>query len=112
VNQVGKARTIALILCVGAFALLSMGADSCADSAKKAEKASSQLEKASTPNKQIDQQVSSIALGSSVADVEAKMGKPDNEQEMNSAYSKDVYLYYGQWQLTFTNDKLDSKNKY
>src|SRR4051812_18525502 len=107
-----KVRYAALIVCVGAFALLSIGADSCADSAKQAEKASSQIEKSVTPNKQIDQQVASIPLGSSVADVESKMGKPDKEQEMNSSYSKSVFLYYGQWQLSFTNDKLDSKNKY
>lgn len=106
-----KSRFAALILCLGAFAILTQ-AESCSDSIDKANKAADKLDKMSTPNKQIDKQVASIPLGSSEAEVRAKMGKPDSEQEMNSTYSKDVSLYYGQWQLNFTDDKLESKNKY
>ena len=101
----GKRRFVALLLCVGAFGLLSIGADSCSEAADD-------LEKKTTNNPEINKQVAAVPLGASVAEVEAQLGKPDDRQEFNTSAGKDESLYYGQWQLNFTNGKLESKNKY
>ena len=95
---------VAMALALMAF-MVATQAESC-------QKATDQLNKSVTPNAAIDAQVSGLALGQSESGVIATMGKPDSTQTMQDTSGTTDELYYGQWQLTFTNSKLDSKNRY
>jgi hypothetical protein len=89
---------------------LAIGAAGCTEDV---EKELDQLERSTTNNKALNRKVAKIPLGSSIESVKQKMGKPDNYQVSKTAgLGKSEYLYYGQWQLSFTNGTLDSKNKY
>ncbi len=91
---------------------LAGGVLGCAE-AEKLEKSLDKLEKSTTNNKALNNRVAKISLGTSVDSVKAKLGKPDSYQVSKTAgLGKSEYLYYGQWQLAFTNGKLESKNKY
>jgi hypothetical protein len=96
------------VACVAATAL-AVGATGCTE---EAERELEKLERSTTNNKALNRKVGAIPLGTSVESVKARLGKPDNYQVMNSSYGKTEFLYYGQWQLSFENGKLDSKNKY
>jgi hypothetical protein len=100
------------VLGVGAVALLGVASSGCTEELEQASKAADKLEKMSTENPELDKQVRGISLGTSVDQVQSELGTPDSRQEMNSSYAKSEYLYYGKWQLTFTDGSLDSKNKY
>lgn len=99
------------LLAVGLGALtLGIGVTGCTE---EVEKELDKLERSTTNNKALNRKVAKISLGSSVDSVRAKLGKPDSYQVSKSAgLGKMEFLYYGQWQLGFTNGKLDSKNKY
>jgi hypothetical protein len=105
-------RNIWLLPSLLVFAALTMGQDSCSESVDKANKAAEDLEKKVEPNKQIDDQVKQLSLGMSIDDVRAQMGPPDDSQVSKSQYGTLQYLYYGQWQLGFTDGVLDSKSKF
>jgi outer membrane protein assembly factor BamE (lipoprotein component of BamABCDE complex) len=79
---------------------------------EEVEKEFDKLERSTTNNKALNKKVASVPLGSSVESVRAKLGKPDSYQVMNNEFGKTEYLYYGQWQLSFEDGQLDSKNKY
>ncbi|MDQ3724384.1 MAG: hypothetical protein M3335_00600 [Actinomycetota bacterium] len=96
------------IACTAAVAL-AIGVTGCTE---EAERELEKLERSTTNNKAMNRKVAAISLGSSIESVKAKLGKPDNYQVMNSSYGKTEFLYYGQWQLSFEDGKLDSKNKY
>lgn len=104
-----KRRTVGAVLAVAALGVGSMGLAGCTE---EVEKELDKLEKSTTNNKQLNRKVASIPLGASIEEVKAKLGKPDNYQVMNTQYGKTEYLYYGQWQLSFEDGTLDSKNKY
>jgi hypothetical protein len=109
-----KTKYLIPALMVGA--LLSMGADSCSEDLEEAEKASDKLEKLTEPNKNIDRQVQNVELGMTIDQVRSEMGPPDDQQVSKSQYAGTSttlqYLYYGQWQLGFTDGVLDSKSKF
>ena len=88
---------------------LAAGVTGCTE---EAERELEKLERSTTNNKTLNRRVAAIPLGSSVDSVKAKLGKPDNYQVMNNNYGKTEFLYYGQWQLSFEDGRLDSKNKY
>jgi outer membrane protein assembly factor BamE (lipoprotein component of BamABCDE complex) len=56
--------------------------------------------------------VKSLELGNSKDEVVSIMGKPRDTQRMESEFGTDVSLYYGSWQLNFTDGVLDSKNRF
>lgn len=89
--------------------MVAVGAAGCTE---EAERELEKLERSTTNNKALNRKVAAIPLGSSVESVKGKLGKPDDYQVMNSSYGKTEFLYYGQWQLSFEDGKLDSKNKY
>lgn len=97
------------------FSLLAGGA-SCSDQlerdSRQLDKASKDLERITDNNPEINKAVAQIELGSTVKEVEAQLGKPDDRQIFQSSYGEDVTYYYGQWQLSFSGDSLESKNKY
>jgi phage gpG-like protein len=89
---------------------LAFAAGGCTE---EVEKELDKLERSTTNNKALNRKVGAIPLGTSVDQVRAKLGRPDDYQVSKTAgLGKSEYLYYGQWQLSFTDDKLDSKNKY
>ena len=88
---------------------LALGVTGCTE---EAERELEKLERSTTNNKALNRKVGAIPLGTAINSVKARLGKPDNYQVMNSSYGKTEFLYYGQWQLSFENGKLDSKNKY
>lgn len=95
-------RRLALIAC----AVLALGALAGCSSLEK-------LEKSTNNNKALNRKIGKIPLGTSVESVRAELGKPDSYQVSKSAgLGKTEYLYYGQWQMAFTNGMLESKNKY
>ena len=99
-----------IVVAIAALATLSLGAVGCSE---EVERELDKLERSTTNNKALNRKVAKIPLGASLDSVRAKLGKPDNYQVSKSAWlGKLEYLYYGQWQLSFTNGKLDSKNKY
>ncbi len=98
-----------MVLIAIAAALIAISGSGCTE---EVEKELDKLERSTTNNKALNRKVAAIPLGTSVESVKAKLGKPDDYQVMNSSYGKSEYLYYGQWQLTFENGTLDSKNKY
>ena len=104
-------KKLAIVLALGVFALATQ-AESCAESAKDLEKAGDDLERMTEPNPELDAQVRAIPVGSTYDEVVAELGKPDDKQEFHSASYDDVTVYYGQWQLSFSDDKLESKNRY
>jgi outer membrane protein assembly factor BamE (lipoprotein component of BamABCDE complex) len=53
-----------------------------------------------------------VELGMTQDEVVAIMGKPRDKQRMESEFGTDVSLYYGSWQLNFTDGVLDSKNRF
>lgn len=90
--------------------LLGAGAVGCSE---EVERELNAIERSTTNNKALNRKVAKIPLGSSIDSVRAELGKPDSYQVSRSAgLGKSEYLYYGQWQLSFTNGTLDSKNKY
>ena len=59
---------------------------------------------------------SQIALGMSEEEVQAVAGAPESSQHTEDTYGTSDYWYYGVlstdgWQLSFTNNKLDSINQ-
>jgi hypothetical protein len=89
---------------------LGVGATGCTE---EVEKELDKLERSTTNNKSLNRKVASIPLGTSVAAVKSKLGKPDSYQVSKSAgLGKQEYLYYGQWQLAFSNGDLESKSKF
>jgi hypothetical protein len=103
-------RRLAVVV-LGVLAL-GGGVVGCAES-KKLEKSLDKLERSTTNNRALNREVATIPLGSSIDSVKSKLGRPDNYQVSNTAgLGKTQYLYYGQWQMSFTNGTLDSKNKY
>jgi hypothetical protein len=40
------------------------------------------------------------------------MGPPDDSQISKTEFGTTQYLYYGQWQLSFTDGVLDGKSRY
>lgn len=53
-----------------------------------------------------------IELGMTKAEVISIAGKPRDVQRMRSELGLDESLYYGSWQLNFTDGVLESKNRY
>lgn len=99
-----------IVVAVAALTVLSLGTVGCSE---EVERELDKLERSTTNNKALNRKVAKIALGASLDSVRGKLGKPDNYQVSKSAgLGKLEYLYYGQWQLSFTNGKLESKNKY
>lgn len=93
-----------------AVCAVGVGAIGCTE---EAEKELQKLEKSTKNNPAMNRKVGKIPLGAPVDSVRAQLGKPDSYQVSKSAgLGKTEYLYYGQWQLSFTNGKLESKNKY
>ena len=91
------------------------------------------LNDADNTSARVSQHISEVSYGMSTDEVRAILGKPDSTQEMNSAGTElpagpggpitipgesNVEWYYGTlsskgtWQLSFTNGRLDSKNRY
>jgi len=98
------------LLITASVLALGVGVAGCTE---EAEKELEKLERSTTNNPALNRKVATIALGTSVETVKKKLGKPDNYQVSRTAgLGKTEYLYYGQWQMSFTNGKLDSKNKY
>lgn len=67
--------------------------------------------------KDLRAKVAQVKLGSTPTQVRASLGKPDDTQQLQSNGLTERCWYYGglsddQWQLCFTNGKLDSKNRY
>jgi hypothetical protein len=90
--------------------LVGVGVTGCTE---EIEKELDAIERSTTNNKALNRKVGRIPLGSSVDSVKAKLGRPDDYQVSKTAgLGKSEYLYYGQWQLSFSNGKLESKNKY
>lgn len=95
-----------------AVALLALGA-TVAGCTEEVEKELDKLERSTTNNKALNRKIAKIPLGSSVDSVRSELGKPDSYQVSKTAgLGKSEYLYYGQWQLSFTDGTLESKNKY
>jgi hypothetical protein len=95
---------------LAASAALGAGVAGCTE---EVEKELDKIERSTTNNKAVNRQIASISLGSSIDTVRAKLGKPDSYQVSKTAgLGKLEYLYYGQWQLSFTNGTLDGKSKY
>lgn len=88
---------------------LALGAAGCTE---EVEKEIDKLERSTTNNKALNRKVAKIPLGSSVESVKAKLGKPDSYQVSNTSYGKEESFYYGQWQLNFSDGKLESKNRF
>lgn len=100
---------IRVAIVVGAL-LLGLGAFGCTE---EVERELDAIERSTTNNKALNRKVAAIPLGTSVEVVKARLGKPDDYQVSTTAgLGKSEYLYYGQWQLAFSNGKLESKNKY
>ncbi len=98
-----------IVLAIGALAL-GVGAAGCTE---EVEKELDKLERSTTNNRALNRKVAEIPLGASVDSVRAKLGKPDSYQVSKTAgLGKSEYLYYGQWQLAFSDGKLESKSKY
>jgi len=94
-------------IAVGIIALTGIG---CTE---QAERELDKIERSTTNNKALNRKIANISLGSSIDSVKAELGRPDNYQVSTTAgLGKSEYLYYGQWQLAFTNGELESKNKY
>ena len=99
-----RALAIAPVLFV-----LGVGASGCSE---EVERELDKLERSTTNNKQMNRKVGAIPLGSSIDSVRSKLGKPESYQVSESSLGKEENLYYGQWQLNFTDGELESKNKY
>lgn len=98
-----------LIVVLGVVAL-GVGTTGCTE---EVEKELDKLERSTTNNKAMNRKVAAIPLGTSLDSVKSKLGKPDSYQVSQSAgLGKQEYLYYGQWQLAFSDGELESKNKY
>jgi outer membrane protein assembly factor BamE (lipoprotein component of BamABCDE complex) len=53
-----------------------------------------------------------VKLGMTKQQVRSIMGKPRDKQVFRSEYGRDDTWYYGTWQLSFTDNSLESKNRY
>lgn len=99
-----------IVVAIAALATLSFGGVGCSE---EVERELEKLERSTTNDKALNRKVAKIPLGASLDSVRASLGKPDDYQVSKSAgLGKLEYLYYGQWQLSFTDGKLESKNKY
>jgi hypothetical protein len=98
------------LVVVGPGVVALAGVSGCTE---EIEKELDKLERSTTNNKALNRKVAKIPLGSSIDSVRQKLGKPDSYQVSKIAgLGKMEYLYYGQWQLSFTNDKLEGKSRY
>lgn len=99
-------RIAALLLMGVAFAGVTQ-AESCSDSVDNLNDVAGENDAKYAPK------IAQVKIGMTKAQVVGIMGKPPRDQQkMESADSTSEYIYYGSYQLTFTDDKLDSKNKY
>ena len=53
-----------------------------------------------------------VELGMTTDQVRDLLGKPRDTQVMRSDYGRSTTWYYGSWQLSFTDDVLDGKNRW
>lgn len=56
--------------------------------------------------------ISDVKFGMSKDEVRELLGTPSNDQSMNSAGMTMDMWYYGDYQISFTNGKVDSINRY
>lgn len=104
-----RLRRRAVLLAIG-VSTLGVGTTGCTE---EVERELDKLERSTTNNRALNREVATIPLGASVDSVRGQLGKPDSFQVSQTAgLGKSEYLYYGQWQLAFTNGKLESKSKY
>jgi hypothetical protein len=97
---------------VGLTVLALGGAATASGCGEELEKSLDKLEKSTKNNKKLNKEIAQIPLGASVDSVKQKLGKPESFQQSESSLGKEENLYYGQWQLNFSDGKLESKNKY
>ena len=53
-----------------------------------------------------------VELGMTTDQVRDLLGKPRDTQVMRSDYGRSTTWYNGSWQLSFTDDVLDGKNRW
>jgi len=75
------------------------------------------LDKSDKAGKEATKWMPSVTLGMTRAQVVSLLGKPESDQSFNNDYENSSCIYYGtlsenNWQLCFTNGRLDSKNRY
>jgi outer membrane protein assembly factor BamE (lipoprotein component of BamABCDE complex) len=100
-----KKKAVMLML-AAAFGVSTMGADSC-------QEASEDLDDVAGENdSQYRDNVRQVKLGMTRDDVRSIMGPPRDRQTMRSEYGRTDFWYYGTWQITFDQGKVDSKNRY
>lgn len=71
------------------------------------------LERTTQNNESLNLKAATIPLGSTIAVVRKRMGKPErHEASPGAANTRTEYLHYGQWQFNFTAGKLVAVYKY
>jgi outer membrane protein assembly factor BamE (lipoprotein component of BamABCDE complex) len=100
---------LACVVLIGGCTALIAGAASDPEVKKSVEA----LEDISGDNDaQYRNSIRQVELGMTQDEVRSIMGKPRSKQRMESDYGTDVTLYYGSWQLNFTDGVLESKNRF
>lgn len=107
-------RSAVVAVAALAFAGTSMGASSCAESSKQLDKTSKDLNDLSGQNDaRYRPKIKQLKFGMTKAEVRSIMGAPPRDKQHMSSQGMTIdEWYYGSYQLSFTDGKLDSKNKY
>jgi hypothetical protein len=97
---------VMIVVATASFAGSTMGVSSC-------EKATQDLNDMSGANDgNYRSRIKQLDLGMGKGVVRGIMGTPRDKQVMRSTYGTTEEWYYGSWQLSFSDGKLDAINKY
>ena len=117
----GFRRRVGVTLAAVALAGVTMGQESCEESAKELQKSTDELEKSTKDledvsgenNAKYKDRMKQVEIGMTKQEVRQVMGqRPRDTQVMESGYGKSETWYYGSYQLSFEDGKLDSKLRY